>query len=248
MSNIIAFAGAKFAGKSTAASLFVSEYGHTEVSFAGPLKRATSAAFRIPKEYFDHPELKEKLFEMPRKIGLNELLKFRNYLEPYGIVTDEQVTAMYEYGKNEEIHHPRHLLQFLGTDLVRQFVNNDYWANAAIMEISKHEKVAISDMRFAQEREVVESMGGKLILIKRPGYEPAGHSSETSLGNDSDYDKVIINDGTIKDLFKGLVEWYKDDTWERSERAGTPEGHSEADEERDSQSEASSGERREETR
>lgn len=235
MKKLIGIGGVRYAGKSTAASYFVEELGFKELSFAYPLKKVTALSFALGMENFEVSSLKEKPFNTPLKITLGNLLRFRNNLEEYGAISDSCVREMYEHAKEVEIAHPRHLLQYLGTDLVRKFVDTEYWVNALVIDIAKCDKVVISDMRFKNERDLVDEMGGKLILIKRPGYEASGHISETGLGEESEYNVTIDNNSTIKDLFKELAGWYSDGQESRQVGSRTSEGYSETAEERDSQ-------------
>ena len=220
MKELIGIAGAKFSGKSTSAALFCSEYGFSEISFAFPLKRATGLSFGIDMESFEKPELKEKPFSSPRSISLGDLLKFRTNLEQYGTITDHEVCSMYKVSKGIEIKHPRHLLQYLGTDLIRNFVHTDFWVTAIMTDIENKDKVVISDARFPNERSLVDDLGGRLLLIKRPGYEAGGHASETTLGEEDEYNVVINNEGTVKDLYRGLADWYENDKKQRQNGTG----------------------------
>jgi hypothetical protein len=68
--------------------------------------------------------------------------------------------------------------------------------------------VVIPDVRFKNEIEAVQNAGGKVVRVLRPDGglkgEYALHKSETELLSipDSEFDYVIKNDATLKDLYK----------------------------------------------
>jgi hypothetical protein len=70
--------------------------------------------------------------------------------------------------------------------------------------------VVFSDLRFGNEFEAVRKAGGKLVRIVRPGYDGnvgiGGHASEEEQKkyNDTYFDCVILNNGSLLDLAKGL--------------------------------------------
>ena len=120
-----------------------------------------------------------------------------------------------------KIHHqvyffktPREILQFVGTEICRH-ISEAYHAEVLIRQILEEPNVnwIITDARFPNERAALKKLfGAMLVRIKRPGYTPPscfdseeeakadGHASELSFGDDSEYDAVIINSGTIEDL------------------------------------------------
>jgi hypothetical protein len=67
-----------------------------------------------------------------------------------------------------------------------------------------HPCVVVDDVRFPNEAQLIKSMGGQLWRIERPGLTDAtGHSSEGGLA-DWEFDRVIVNDGTVEDLVRDL--------------------------------------------
>lgn len=90
----------------------------------------------------------------------------------------------------------RALLQQWGTEY-RRSQNPNYWTDKMFQNISRASSASISDVRFANEADLVRELGGKVWLIKRPGCQESTHVSE-SIPFDPDY--IIHNTGTLDDL------------------------------------------------
>ena len=101
----------------------------------------------------------------------------------------------------------RRLLQVLGTDACRHIISDNVWVDTALGHLHPGENIVVTDVRFANEAQAIQSKGGYVIKIERPGVGPANnHISESALDN-ADFDKVIINDGTINQLHNKLLEF-----------------------------------------
>lgn len=208
---VIGIGGEKRAGKSTCASLFTSRYGFKELSFAMPLKKACAYGFNISPNYFDDQSLKEKPFANPITIRLYDLMKLTEYLSRYQEITDNMIVNMFDKARNRQITTPRDLMQFVGTELIRTFVDYEFWTKALIKDMQRYDRVVISDVRFSNEREFVRELGGELIRVDRPGSASGDqHASENQLGADNEYSFIVLNNGTIEDLHKNLDDWYVD--------------------------------------
>ena len=87
---------------------------------------------------------------------------------------------------------PRKMLQTLGTEWGRG-IDEEIWLKLLMPRLEEYEEngadyCIITDVRFSNEQEWFENMGGSLIHIHRPlAQEVAGHISESGLGQDSDY-------------------------------------------------------------
>ena len=104
----------------------------------------------------------------------------------------------YFWGKS-----PRHLMQFLGTDLMRCQFDTDIWTK--LIEKRSNGDLAgcvISDIRFPNEREFVKRNGGMIIKIIRPNLQNDDmHESEQG---DISADHVISNCDSINELYKQI--------------------------------------------
>lgn len=109
---------------------------------------------------------------------------------------------------------PRQILQYVGTDLLRDQLNKlvpsldknifiyrfKLWYDAEI-QANKNLCVVISDVRFQNEIEIIRSMGGIVIKLDRPGAQPEDtHQSEIEMASITNYNYLIRNTGTIQDL------------------------------------------------
>lgn len=120
----------------------------------------------------------------------------------------------------------RELLQYLGTDLLRNQLHGDVWVNALFADIDKKldtnpnynrkqvkKGFIITDMRFTNELKAVKDRGGITIRVNRPYSTVVGqgngnwatfsdtqfHPSETSLDS-ATFDFIINNDKDIEHL------------------------------------------------
>ena len=210
LKQIIGIGGAKFAGKNTAATIFRNKYGFKELSFAFPLKIAVAQAFDLTYRELDDPELKEKPFKKDIKMNIHALNSLKKVLSRYHTFTEKDfIKMLLEIGPQRFFSTPRQLLQYVGTDLIRNCVDNMFWCKAFIHDCKPYEAIVVPDVRFANERATIKEMGGKLVLIKR-GTETItdSHMSENSLGNDDDYDIVFNNTSDISNLHDDLDKWY----------------------------------------
>ncbi len=97
----------------------------------------------------------------------------------------------------------RRLLQLLGTECGRDCIDIDIWVNRWIDEFQNmthdHIYVIADDIRFDNEADLLRSLGGIIICVKRPGYIGNGHASESSIGS-INVDYEIDNSGDLRTL------------------------------------------------
>lgn len=100
----------------------------------------------------------------------------------------------------------RDMLQIIGTDLIRKY--NPLWhVNCMVEDINSYGDeytIVIDDVRFPNEREAIEKLGGRVFFIIRPNwFDVSNHISETSLKwNQFNDDNIIINDIPKEDLLE----------------------------------------------
>ena len=102
----------------------------------------------------------------------------------------------------------RRILQWWGTEY-RRSQDADYWTKAWGRKIERFDleqvHVLVDDVRFLNELQVIKAHGGLIVKIERPGFTGANnHASETSLDEYNDWDRVLVNDGTLA-VFKARV-------------------------------------------
>ncbi len=208
---IIGFVGFIGSGKDTAADYLVNYHGFRRDSFANSLKDAAASVFG-----WDRVLLEGRT---------TESRKWRDQVDQWwadrlGIPT---LT-------------PRWVLQYWGTDVLRNHFHDDIWIASLENRMRKtKDNIVISDVRFPNEISAIHNAGGMVVRIKRgpdpEWYEDAAimnsgntnmgwlisktkilelkiHPSETSwIGGKIDH--TIINDDSMDKLFdqiKNLVE------------------------------------------
>lgn len=102
------------------------------------------------------------------------------------------------------IKNVRHMLQFIGTDLIRAY-NQDWHVNKLREMINYGKDYVLDDVRFPNEKKMIEELGGDCWYVVRPNINNiSNHESETSITWHDCYNKIIINDYTLPYL---LFKW-----------------------------------------
>lgn len=104
---------------------------------------------------------------------------------------------------------PRHAMQTLGTEWGRKFFGEDIWANAWKIEADRilgaGHNVVVDDLRFPNEADMVERMGGLIIRVDRPGAPiDLTHESEKHIPSLRP-DVFLVNDGEPAKLHEAAV-------------------------------------------
>lgn len=113
-------------------------------------------------------------------------------------------------GKKDE--RGRNLMQYLGTDIIRNQINEDFHINRLCEDIhiifDDYDYIFVPDIRFENEIEVPINHFGSMvrtIRVNRPGYvkdmnrTQLNHKSETELDR-FDFDFIVDNSGDIEHL------------------------------------------------
>lgn len=208
---IIGFVGFIGSGKDTASDYLVNFHGFRRDSFANTLKDAVAAVFG-----WDRILLEGRT---------QEARAWREEVDTW-------------WAERLEIPHltPRWVLQYWGTDVLRNHFHDDIWIASVENKLRKtKDHIVISDVRFPNEIQAIHGANGLVVRVKR-GQDPEWyqdalnmnkgptnmswaiskqrmielniHASETSwVGGNIDF--IITNDSTIDELFqqlKNLVE------------------------------------------
>lgn len=221
MTKIIAMCGLKSAGKDTSADMliymlntpkFMHKYSWYKIfgaikgkwrktSFARPLKQVLSLMINEPIEKFE-----DRAFKEYRYINLSTFEQ-KWYIEflPGQVMSDNQFSKLLKNGQYDTIMSSwisiRQLMQYVGTNVCRQYISNDVWINATLQNTNN---IVIADLRFKRECEIIKKHDGVLIYVSRPGCEPGNHASEREvyeLYSKGEFEHVLQNNGTLKDLF-----------------------------------------------
>jgi hypothetical protein len=205
---IIGVAGEKKHGKDTVANYLKTKYGYEQMAFADMLKNICSKAFNVSISDMYNEELKEALFDQPIQLHyMSQMSVVYNLLGNISVSSRQMDAAEIKFIEKKEFTSIRDMLQFMGTNILRDIFDPDFHYNSVAKHFKANEVKAgvVSDVRFANERLLLkQDFDAKLILVVRPSMvrnETSSHASETSLGDPSEYDYVVINDGTIEDLY-----------------------------------------------
>lgn len=209
---IIGIGGYKNVGKNTAAKAFTKQ-GFIELPFAGTLKRICSDLYGVSYELFDKNELKDEPYRFYDYSGIELGSKVIQYFSLFGTMRLQSELDIRKACLAKQFKTPRQILQFIGTDLGRECVGSLFWVDVFEAEIQKQlglgKNVVVPDIRFPNERQCVAKLGGKLLLIERPLHGPSGHSSETQIGTEADYDRTFSNHLSEGHLIAQVESWYE---------------------------------------
>jgi hypothetical protein len=123
-------------------------------------------------------------------------------------LSEKQINNVYgALGNNVVFNTPRQLLQYVGTDIIRNLVSDTYHTDVVFNAIAKGDSdslYVITDARFENERDLIKSKGGFNVLVDRGLKSKAngieGHASEDSLGKTEEYDYVLENNCKLEKL------------------------------------------------
>lgn len=236
---IIGIAGHKNSGKDTVASMinyiFVTgitrsnyadyvirrksiDISHKDriIHFADSMKDAMSIIFSIPRSAFDDRVKKDNEYwdYFNRKfITFGEVIRNKNhYIVDNLIDNNLNNVIQYSTAKKQNLYIKlRALMQYFGTDICRNYIDNNIWINSTM---SKAINIAINrtlciipDVRFANEANAIRNnsklLYGGLIKINRDNIDKDYHSSECI---DFDVDFKINNNGNLMQLFYKVLE------------------------------------------
>jgi len=173
---IILITGYKRSGKDTVASYLSYKYGFTQYAFAKPIKEISYKLFDWDPK--DDEILKETIDE---KYGFSR----RQFWQYFGTEWAQyQLPAQFKEFNNK-----------IGKNLWVEKFKNLYLKNPNISYV-------ISDYRFFHEYELLKQFNPFCIKVTRPSLQKNDlHESEQYIDN-LYFDKEIINDGTITDLYQ----------------------------------------------
>jgi hypothetical protein len=113
---------------------------------------------------------------------------------------------------------PREVMQHVGSDIVRDKINKDFFINRVCEDIEVYkyffDVIIISGARFPNELEIPKQKFSNVFVIKmeRPNYEneltikQKAHITENALDDYKNYDYVIENNGDIQELKEKVKE------------------------------------------
>lgn len=207
---IIALSGQKRSGKDSCADVLVRQHKFEKLSLANPIRELGEEIFGIPVSTFIDDHLKEKPFSSPLFLEEWNIDDIVVYVEDKWNmpVSAKSLQTMRTFA-GTQLNHPRHVLQFVGTELLRNNIDKDIFLKLADQKINNSSKnIVITDCRFSNERQWFKNQGATLCLIKRPQMTfNDTHSSENDLGTEDEYSVVMTNDGSLSRFQLDIGEW-----------------------------------------
>lgn len=201
---IIGLSGPAGSGKDTIADLLVVDAGFTKIAFADPLRSEVAVAFGIDPGILSQRETKELPLHCLALSHCHDdgfVIRMGAAHALAGLPFDLRAPRS-----------PRWTMQHWGTDY-RRNQRQDYWVNKArewahsLQRNAPNCRIVITDVRFADEAELVRQLGGQLWQITRPDLDgiDGGHISEVS-GSEFKPDVVINNSRSVKHLQARVLE------------------------------------------
>lgn len=187
---ILGFAGRLRSGKTELAKV-CQEHGYEIMSFATPLKELCADLLSVTIDELN--SLKNNCIKINILIN-NELC------EKISKETDIPIDIVEDVSLGKVIADAREMLQFIGTDLIRKY-NEDWHVNKIKERLDKDKNYVFDDVRFKNEKKMINSLGGDCWFVIRPKIDQvSNHESETSLTWKDCFNKIIINDKTLEYL------------------------------------------------
>lgn len=211
---ILGLCGKLGSGKDTVGDVMTSKFKFSRVSFADSLKYVCVEAFNLPVETFYDRDLKDKPFQTPLVLTYDNLMKLCDVLSQRGIsITEENKANMIRDCLDIALTSPRHLLQYIGTDCCRKYIDDSIWLKIGVSEIKKRlPNVVVTDVRFDNEKHAIKGLGGKLGLVRRVNNDlinpQSNHSSEQDSWTPDDYNFIFNNDEGLAEFKESVELWY----------------------------------------
>ena len=184
------------------------------IHFADKLKDDLSLMFGIPRECFDSQEYKDDKYFHFKTTSFKTAKNLREFPTPEITLKDleENNLAKWVETYNEEcVIKIRTLMQYYGTEIIRNQLGHYIWVKIGVNTALKHRDyygyAVIADVRFHNESQAIWEVGGKLIYIQKDNKKKVEHSSEAIIKSSRDY--VIDNNGTKLGLFYKVLEFVK---------------------------------------
>jgi hypothetical protein len=179
MREIVAFTGLAGVGKDTAAKVLL-DRGWQALSFADPIRESLL-------KLNPYIPIGTYAFLIPKFAKLADLVAKHGW---------DFCKRMYP-----EV---RKLMQVFGSEVGRETFGEDVWVELLTSKIKTVGQYVITDMRYANELDAIQWLGGTIIYLDRPGIVQMAHASE-QLSFDISAAIEIHNDKSIKDLHEEVL-------------------------------------------
>lgn len=173
---LIGLHGKPRSGKDTLANYLIKKYSLLRYGPSVPVKNTAAAMFDVPRHYFDDDKMKDQV-------------------DPFWKITYRQMA------------------QKVGKESSRDVFGDDIWLRHVQKllihiadsppDVDQYSGIILADIRYANEAEWVQQMGGTVIFIVRdnlPESSGTDHPAEAGLSLDL-ADIVVYNNSTINDMY-----------------------------------------------
>ena len=205
---LIGFVGFIGGGKGSAADYLVAKHGYVKESFANSVKDSVAAIFGWDRGMLEGDTAESRAIrEQPDAFWSNKLDK------PFS---------------------PRMALQLMGTEAGRDVFHKDLWIFTVLRRMQENKNYVLADVRFPNEIQRIREAGGKIVWVRRgelPEWYQTAFTENTTPWDEQyiiedheqlmsqkypdvhfsewawvgqELDGVIINDGSMDDLYKQI--------------------------------------------
>ena len=196
-SNIVGFTGVSHSGKDTAATVLIKK-GWVRYGFADAVKDFCAEHLKLSRAFFYEIDLKDAPFPQPFPIT-------KNVLSTMITALGGNNTHLSTLESVKTFNTPREILQYVGTDIGRNLIGENVWIDY-FQKMDKPEKMVVTDVRFPNEVNVIQQLGGIVIRLTRKAAKHKSaklHESE-SLIDSLEVDHEIQNT-TTKEYLHNMV-------------------------------------------
>jgi len=191
---VIGFAGRMRSGKTELAKI-CQKNGYEKLYFALPLKQLCADILDISIDELN----RAKNENIPIEITIG-----KDVCKILSEETNIPIGTTIETCDGKYLHTVRDMLQFIGTDYIRKY-NSDWHVNRIREMIKDNVNYVIDDVRFPNEKRMIEELGGDCWFVTRTTLDNvSNHESETSITWKDCMNKVIVNNSTLNEL---LFKW-----------------------------------------
>ena len=205
-------------GKDTVADYLIKKYGFKKTSMATSIKEGIGRGvfgFNDDQLYGDRKEIVDKFWDA--RLNIYEVLWANGEITRYPDVDGRTIVARAAHESGKDVVGatfkrlpitPRLILQIAGTEAGRNIYGYDLWVETAYRRITQsgHPHWVIPDIRFPNEANAIVKWGGSLIRVDREGagatLGASNHASETSMNDFNDWNWIIDNSGTLRELYE----------------------------------------------
>lgn len=184
MRKIIAIAGFKGSGKDTVGDLLKTYHGFQTTSFAKPLKQALCVMFGWDTIMLEGQTQDSRAWREQPDAYWSE--KFKRTITP------------------------RMIMQEFGTEIVRGQMLDQFWIASTQKEITTrpNTNIVVTDARFVNELNMIKSLGGVTVRIKR-GHDPHWFKTMESINSQSAWVKKLrlMLNPTLRKIHSSERDW-----------------------------------------